>query len=599
MLISCQPDQKQSSLSNFQIKFSHDVETLLRTVERHHHTTNIDTLRSIFTASRRAFKRTEPALSFFKSSSYKALNMPNLTIVHEGDNGIEEEPPQGFQVLEEELFSDDPDLNKIKTEFNNIYNTVRLLRDNSQLVNIQNYHILWMVRAQLFRTMSLGITGFDSPVTLNSILENQLALAGTQHYLSIFEDDFENRTLYDRLHRQLEKAQLALEGDFNHFDRYHFIKDHLQPLLITWKDVVKDWSINFPLETKLNYEAESFFADNTFNTHKFAPRYSKKANEELVDLGRDLFNDNSLSGVTNMSCSSCHQANNYFVDGLKTSQANDGTFLNRNSPTLLYAALQNAQFYDARVSNLENQIIDVVRNEKEFHSSTEQILSVVELNSDYLKRFSEHYDDGVTSRNVRNAIAQYIRSLTPFNSQFDRNMQGYEISLTSTEIAGFNLFMGKAACGTCHFAPVFNGTVPPEFSHTELEVLGTPSTAIWTQASIDPDKGRYELFQANERLFSFKTPTVRNIAKTAPYMHNGIYDSLEEVVKFYNSGGGTGIGINLPNQTLPPDPLNLSEKEMDQIVAFLETLTDDIQENQKDDDNHKMHTSLKGENSKE
>jgi cytochrome c peroxidase len=143
---------------------------------------------------------------------------------------------------------------------------------------------------------------------------------------------------------------------------------------------------------------------------------------------------------------------------------------------------------------------------------------------------------------------------------------------------GFNLFMGKAACGTCHFAPVFNGTVPPDYEDSESEVLGVPAAPVWKDAAIDPDMGRIANRRAAEHApfnqYAFKTPTLRNIALTAPYMHNGVYQTLEEVMQFYNVGGGAGIGIVLPNQTLPPDPLGLSKREIRDIIVFMEALTD-------------------------
>ena len=138
--------------------------------------------------------------------------------------------------------------------------------------------------------------------------------------------------------------------------------------------------------------------------------------------------------------------------------------------------------------------------------------------------------------------------------------------------------MGKAKCATCHFAPVFNGTVPPAFEESELEVIGVPETIAWENAIIDSDLGRYDIFESPKKKFAFKTPTVRNTSKTGPYMHNGVYNSLEDVLKFYNLGGGNGIGITLENQTLPTDTLDLSEIEIQQLITFLNTLEDSNKE---------------------
>ena len=139
--------------------------------------------------------------------------------------------------------------------------------------------------------------------------------------------------------------------------------------------------------------------------------------------------------------------------------------------------------------------------------------------------------------------------------------------------------MGKAKCATCHFAPVFNGTVPTLYKDTEIELLGVPTKNDTINAIVDADLGRYNVFKTEERKHFFKTPTIRNIELTAPYMHNGVYTTLEDVVDFYNRGGGAGIGIDLELQTLPPTPLNLSETEKEDLILFMKSLTDITKEN--------------------
>ena len=153
-------------------------------------------------------------------------------------------------------------------------------------------------------------------------------------------------------------------------------------------------------------------------------------------------------------------------------------------------------------------------------------------------------------------------------------MRGEADSFTAEEKLGFNLYMGKALCATCHFVPLTNGTVPPFFTQHEKEVIGVPETVA--NASLDDDLGFY--WRHNQELEvhrgMFKTPTVRNAEVTAPYMHNGVYQTLEQVVDFYNKGGGGGLGFDLPHQTLPFDNLELSAEEEKALVAFMKTLTD-------------------------
>jgi cytochrome c peroxidase len=135
--------------------------------------------------------------------------------------------------------------------------------------------------------------------------------------------------------------------------------------------------------------------------------------------------------------------------------------------------------------------------------------------------------------------------------------------------------MGKAQCGTCHFAPLFNGLLPPYYQISEVEVLGITSTENWDAPQADADRGRYDLFPVAFYKGAFKTPTVRNTGPTGPYMHNGALSSLEKVLDFYNKGGGAGLGMKVENQTLASKSLHLTIHEVQAIISFLHALTDE------------------------
>ena len=296
--------------------------------------------------------------------------------------------------------------------------------------------------------------------------------------------------------------------------------------------------------------------------------------KEKAFLGEKLFYDKGLSKNNDRSCASCHHPEKAFTDGLKTNVSLTGSNLARNTPTLTYASLQNAQFWDMRQLDLEKQSVDVIQNKDEMHGSMENIHAKIQLDNEYVKLFKKAYPK--TSKpeawQIQNAIASYVRSLNAFDSRFDEYMRGNKNILNNEEIEGMNLFMGKAKCATCHFTPLFNGTVPPSYSKTEHEVIGTPNEA--SGKTLSPDKGRYLYNKMPQLVGAFKTPTVRNAAVTAPYMHNGVFKTLEEVVSFYNKGGGQGLGYEVENQTLPFDKLNLTVKEEKALVAFMKTLTD-------------------------
>ncbi|MBD0402769.1 cytochrome-c peroxidase [Flammeovirga sp. EKP202] len=558
--------------------YHENLNNCLAKIEEIKTTDKPDELKKTFDEARIPFKRIEPIMSFYSAKGYHTLNQPNLPHVDEFDNSDKVIDAIGFQVIEELLYaSDSVDVQEIHRQAGLMKNMLNLELNNNKILVLKPYHLLWMVRNELVRITSLGISGFDSPVYLNSLQEGQYSYDGIAFLISISEEYFKDEVLLKEWNESIEDAKhkLTSSESFDQFNRYLFIKESVHPMLELWVKTIKDWEVEFPFEQKINYYATSLFDQKTFNINKFSSRYSIDYNEEVVQLGQQLFHDQKLSSNGKMSCATCHDPQKAFTDGLPKSITNTGAANKRNAPTLMYAGLQAAQFYDSRKSLLENQIMDVVKNKDEFHSDMYKVEGVVKENSEYTKMLEKHYEK-VDSKSIRNAIAMYVRSLSPFNSKFDKGITSDQVTLSSAEVNGFNLFMGKAKCGTCHFAPIFNGTVPPLFNHSELEVLGVPSEKVWESAEVDPDKGRFEISKAPIKMFAFKTPTIRNISKTAPYMHNGVYETLDEVLKFYNQGGGEGIGIHLENQTLPPDELNLTEKELSDLVAFMESLTDQV-----------------------
>ena len=251
----------------------------------------------------------------------------------------------------------------------------------------------------------------------------------------------------------------------------------------------------------------------------------------------------------------------------------------RNTPTLINSAFQKSFFWDGRSRDLLDQISMVFNNSKEFNTEVHTFSEDILKDTTYVKLFTEAYNTVPKSnREVIKAISSYVSTLNSFNSKFDRNIRGQENTFTTNEKKGYNLFMGKALCATCHFMPLTNGTVPPFFTETEKEVIGVPETN--QNKKLDDDLGFYWRYKEELHKGMFKTPSIRNAAITAPYMHNGVYNTLEEVLNFYNLGGGGGLGFNLEHQTLPFDNLELTTQEQQDIIAFIETLTDNPAESE-------------------
>ncbi len=559
--VSFNTKMKEQFIKDITIAISHldSAATYINNVKKHFH------------HSRTYFKKIEPIVSALDSENYGFLNQPNILKIEEDDfTDVKIKKPSGYQVLEEEIYTEAIDSIIVKKHLNLVSNRLKLIQKNISFSHLKSYHFLWLFRKSCIRIALTGITGFDSPVLENSLEESRIVYRSLKTYLAIFEDEFHDPQLLKNWNDEIEASIKDLNGNFNSFDRYHFIKNHTHKQLSMWNQMVDDWKVSFPFELAVKNDANSLFSSKTFNLTYFSDRNSGKITSEKIALGEKLFYDKNLSAEKKISCASCHHKEKAFTDGKKISPG-----VTRNSPTLLYAALQRAFFYDKRAGSLEGQIISVVENKSEFHTDLTSLENNIKKDSTYVRYFAKTYPNKkITNVEIRNAIANYIRSLTPFDSKFDRNINDIERSITKNEINGFNLFNGKAKCATCHFAPVFNGTVPPNYKESEVELIGVPQQNDTLDAVISPDLGRYYVYKTLERKHFFKTSTIRNANKTAPYMHNGVYTTLEEVIDFYNRGGGNGIGIEQEYQTLPPDKLNLTDQEINDIIDFIKTLDD-------------------------
>jgi len=328
----------------------------------------------------------------------------------------------------------------------------------------------------------------------------------------------------------------------------------------------------------LRYNAGHMFAPGAM--HPAEPMNGSILQTKQAELGKRLFFDTRLSGNGSKSCASCHNPANYFTDGLpKSIGFNPHTNVRRNAPSLFYASAQKNQFWDGRATTLEEQIEAVMRDSSEMNAVPAQRMRLLLSDKSYKRLFKRAFENKKEKRGERqiySALAAFIKTLNPYNSDFDRYIAGDQQALTASQVNGFNLFMGKAQCGTCHFAPLFNGLIPPFYALTEFEVIGTTATDDFEKPKKDQDRGRMDVRNTPYYEAAFKTPTVRNAAVTGPSMHNGAFTSLEKVIDFYDKGGGAGLGLELPRQTLSPLPLHLAEDEKKDIIAFLNALTDKI-----------------------
>lgn len=538
-----------------------------------------DKTREIFTEIRKGFKQAEPYASYLNPEVGHRANGPALPIVTDDSQRVL--LPIGLQKLEESIYEGEETEERYREEISIMKGLLQNLLNGikNREVTVQRFFIA--THQQLMRIISLSISGFDTPVSLLGLQETVVSLESLKeaYELSIQQLILERNPELDKtFFRNIEKAKDFVESnlDFEAFDRYAFIRNYMNPITRNWVEIRKTADIWEPVNNKpFNFDAPTFFEDNSFNIEFFTPPINRNATEKRIILGKKLFFDPNLSENGKMACVSCHNPDKAWADGLVVNYDKDGNPLERNTPTLINSALQKSFFWDGRSPNLLDQITSVFTNDREFDSSVHQFSTEILADTTYVSLFKEAYG-GISDRNTEiiRAISSYISTLNAFNSKFDRNIRGEEDTFTEEEELGFNLYMGKALCATCHFIPLTNGTVPPFFTEHEKEVIGVPETAANRQ--LDDDLGFY--WRHNEELEvhrgMFKTPTIRNAELTAPYMHNGVYWTLEEVIDFYNKGGGGGMGFDLEYQTLPFNELNLTPKEQNAIIAFMKTLTD-------------------------
>jgi cytochrome c peroxidase len=578
-LFSCKDKEYQTLESELHRSISVKIDTLNIALTKMENTKNEKELRLNFKKTRQQYKKIEPFVEYYFQGLSRRINGPALPEIKTDDNVVNE--AAGFQVIEEIIFGDSINLGELKKQLHVLKTDLKFIGQNFKDLPIQNHHFYELMQHQIIRIAAQGITGFDSPVAFNSIDEAKYAIEGIEEFY--FEYcKINNQTINSDVIDLSKKAKkyINANNDFNTFNRLDFIKYHLMPLSVAlesdFKTVIEK-TPNFN-DNKVFYgHLADLMQGKKLNPDAFSPFSASKSTPQKTALGKLLFNDVALSRSNQMSCATCHNAEKAFTDGKTTSVANiHSNSIKRNSPTLLYASFQKSFFYDMRSQDLENQIESVMKNPEEFNLSPKELKDKISANKSLLQLFTKTFPDKkeITPFEIRNAIASYVRSLMPFNAKIDRYFAG-KATLTAGEANGFNIFAGKAKCATCHFIPLYNGTVPPWYNNSESEVIGVPKRIEWKNAIIDADEGRYILNQLEPLKYSFKTPTARNSEKTAPYMHNGVYKTLEDVIKFYELGGGNGIGMNLEYQTLPFDNLKLTEKEKKDIISFLKTLTDD------------------------
>ncbi|MDQ3278074.1 MAG: c-type cytochrome [Bacteroidota bacterium] len=478
----------------------------------------------------------------------------------------------------------------IERSANNFRNILRNSKYGEAIKGLTVERVMEALRLQMVRMMTIGIANgdfvieeagipalqgeFDAWTEMTGIMAAQLPATAPLRK-SILKTVAEGKAIF------------AKKPSFRSFDRMHFLTSVLIPLATDFSALQNALQIK-PASTfaALHPEAKHVYDANAFNVDFFAPGEEAYLTKEKAALGKFLFFDPILSDNNERACASCHKPELAFTDGnsksMKFDRAGD---LARNAPTVINSVFQKSQFWDLRATSLEDQLDSVVNSQDELHSSFENVIERINASDEYRQLFTAAFPEtkttGIQRKHVKMAIATYERELTGLNSRFDQYVRGDRTKMNKSEINGFNLYMGKAKCGSCHYAPVFNGALPPYFEFTDHRSIGVPLKDTMTVYEVDPDLGASKSLQNPFFHFSFKIPTLRNVELTAPYMHNGAFKTLEQVVNFYDHAGGIKFmkdmrpGMkDLPFFMILPEELKLTEQEKKDVVAFIKTLTD-------------------------
>lgn len=544
--------------------------------------------RSAFRLARARYKRVEGIVEYYAPALAAALNSRRQEVDDDDAPPPSTLAPAGFPALERLLwpFPSRVLADSARVIVSVMHAPVARVRALAQGILPTDAQVIEIARLELARVATLGIAGFDAPGTGEALVESAEALEGVRALLDAARGLRAPRVRKERaaLDSSLVRAIAWLRGnpEFETADRLTFVAGYAEPAaraLDRLRREARTASVLMPRAWRA--DVPSPYDANAFDPRAYAPSSAPEPTAGIVALGARLFFDPRLSGTGTRSCSSCHDPRKAFTDDLATAASIDrhGARVTRNTPSLINAALEPRQFADERAATLEDQALEVLRSPAEMGSSDSAAAATIQVDAAYRRLFSGafHADpaQAITPLRLRQALAAYVRSLVALNSRFDRAVRGDTMLLSPLERRGFTLFMGKGGCGTCHFAPLFSGDTPPLYKSSDVEVIGTPASPS-RPAAPDADSGRARIDHLPIHLRAFKTPSLRNVTLTAPYMHHGRFATLDGVIRFYNGGGAVGAGARIANQTLSADSLRLTSAERSAIGAFLAALTDTL-----------------------
>ncbi|MBL7745098.1 MAG: c-type cytochrome [Chitinophagaceae bacterium] len=276
--------------------------------------------------------------------------------------------------------------------------------------------------------------------------------------------------------------------------------------------------------------------------------------KHLIELGKTLFFDPRLSSSEKISCATCHQPELSWTDGKERSIGHAGAINKRNSPTIQNSWFYQKLFWDGRARDLEDQAFAPINSESEMHGDMRELPRNLRKIKGYIALFDSAFDDpGIDPDRIATAIATFERTVISPRTKFDEFVSGKRNILTNAELRGLHLFRTKAKCMNCHNGPLFTDN---QFHNNGFHLNG----------NAENDKGLYNVSHKEEDLGKFKTPSLRDVMKTGPWMHNGMMTHINDIIVHYNKTSPR------PGRTTT-EMLYLSNKEMADLISFLHTIS--------------------------
>jgi cytochrome c peroxidase len=543
--------------------------------------------------ARIAMKGADLWLRYLDPLAYKKINAP-LPVEWETEVFEKFEKPykrEGAGLTLAALYLDEAKIEKDSLLYliRSSLSATDIFTADSTTADLNAYHHFYLCnRLFLLNLAAIYTTSFECPDPERIIPEIRTLLISASHTYTSFNKSFPETQLpseYLRLFNDLLAFVDTQPDDHIQFDHYTFIKSYVNPLFVINQSLIQQYHVvsHNLIDYSLNKNATSIFDKHLYNGQNSKGVFIR-VNEPAVlarieGIGKKLFYDPILSGNNMRSCASCHKSAQYFTDTVATTALNynQSNNLSRNTPSLINANYNHLLMLDGKHFNLQNQCRGVITSKDEMNCDEKEMLKKIIGCKEYKRdlQFLLKYtpqQKGITIEHITSAITFYYSKFSDGYSPFDDAMNG-KAELSQSARNGFNLFMGKAQCGTCHFVPQFNGVKPPYVS-SEFEVLGVPADTSYKDLS--SDEGRFAINTAKETRNAFRTGTIRNAAHTKPYMHNGVFNSLEQVIDFYSAGGGAGRGLKIPNQTLSSDSLRLTVQEKSDLISFIHSLDEHI-----------------------